>query len=126
MTVSTGVGAGIISNGTMIQGENWFAGEVGHIIINPNGPSCSLGCSGCLEGNVSGTAIASIAKEKIKKDTSIYLVDTFGELHIFYSIADFIFIGGSFVDHGGQNPIEAAFYGKIINHGKNIQTIKDL
>ena len=67
LTVSTGVGAGIISNGTMIQGENWFAGEVGHMIINPNGPSCSLGCSGCLEGNISGTAIASIAKEKIKK-----------------------------------------------------------
>ena len=66
------------------------------------------------------------SKGKIKKDTSIYLVDTYGELHIFYSIADFIFIGGSFVDHGGQNPIEAAFYGKIINHGKNIQNFTDV
>ncbi|MCH2673294.1 MAG: ROK family protein [Dehalococcoidia bacterium] len=65
ITVSTGVGAGIISNGNMIQGENWFAGEVGHIIINPGGPGCSLGCLGCLEGNISGTAIASIAQSMI-------------------------------------------------------------
>ena len=70
--------------------------------------------------------ITRSSKEKIKKNTSVYLVDTFGELHIFYSIADFIFIGGSFVDHGGQNPIEAAFYGKIINHGKNIQNFTDV
>ncbi|MBP06051.1 ROK family protein [Chloroflexi bacterium] len=70
LTVSTGVGAGMISNGNMIQGHNWFAGEVGHIIINPNGHSCSLGCPGCLEGNVSGTAIASIAKEILEKNKS--------------------------------------------------------
>ena len=48
-------------------GQNWFAGEVGHIIINPNGYKCSIGCYGCLEGNISGTAIASIAREKIAK-----------------------------------------------------------
>ena len=44
LTVSTGVGAGMISNGNMIQGHNWFAGEVGHMITNPNGPGCSLDC----------------------------------------------------------------------------------
>tara|TARA_B100000579_G_scaffold86857_2_gene68095 strand:- start:47769 stop:48725 length:957 start_codon:yes stop_codon:yes gene_type:complete len=75
LTVSTGVGAGMISNGNMIQGHNWFAGEVGHIIINPNGHRCSLGCPGCLEGNVSGTAIASIAKQRLKKYKSTILND---------------------------------------------------
>ena len=80
LTVSTGVGAGMISNRNMIQGHNWFAGEVGHIIINPNGHACSLGCNGCLEGNVSGTAIASIAKEKLLKNNSKILND--------YSIED--------------------------------------
>ncbi|MBK90436.1 MAG: hypothetical protein CL772_04575 [Chloroflexi bacterium] len=75
LTVSTGVGAGMISNGNMIQGHNWFAGEVGHIIINPNGHRCSLGCPGCLEGNVSGTAIASIAKQRLKKYKSKILND---------------------------------------------------
>jgi glucokinase len=77
LTVSTGVGAGIISNGNVIQGENWFAGEVGHIIINPNGPSCSLGCQGCLEGSVSGTAIASIAKEKITNGVKTNILDKY-------------------------------------------------
>ena len=72
LTVSTGVGAGLISNDNLIQGHNWFAGEVGHMIINPNGPSCSLGCPGCLEGNVSGTAIASIAQNELSKKDRFY------------------------------------------------------
>ena len=64
--------------------------------------------------------------KKIKKDTSIYIADTLGELELFYSIADFIFIGGSFVNHGGQNPIEASYYGKLIHHGKFIQNFTDV
>ena len=64
--------------------------------------------------------------DKVKKDTSIYIADTLGELELFYSIADFIFIGGSFVNHGGQNPIEASYYGKLIHHGKFIQNFTDV
>ena len=64
--------------------------------------------------------------KKIKKNTAVYLVDTLGELELFYSIADFVFIGGSFVNHGGQNPIEASYYGKIINHGPYIQNFTDV
>ena len=64
--------------------------------------------------------------KKIKKNTSIYIADTLGELELFYSISDFIFIGGSFVNHGGQNPIEAAYYGKLIHHGKYIQNFIDV
>ncbi len=77
LTVSTGVGAGMISNGNIIQGNDWFAGEVGHLIINPGGYGCSLGCLGCLEGNVSGTAIASIAKEKLSKGESSEILRKF-------------------------------------------------
>ena len=64
--------------------------------------------------------------KRIRKNTSIYIADTLGELELFYSIADFIFIGGSFVNHGGQNPIEASYYGKLINHGKFIQNFTDV
>lgn len=46
--------------------------------------------------------------EEIKKDTEIYIADTMGELGIFYRLANIVFIGGSLVDHGGQNPLEAA------------------
>ena len=49
-----------------------------------------------------------------------------GELELFYSLSDFIFIGGSFVNHGGQNPIEAAYYGKLVHHGKYIQNFTDV
>ena len=49
-----------------------------------------------------------------------------GELELFYSVADFIFIGGSFVNHGGQNPIEASYYGKLIHHGKFVQNFTDV
>jgi 3-deoxy-D-manno-octulosonic-acid transferase len=47
-------------------------------------------------------------------------------LNIFYSLANIVFIGGSLVPHGGQNPIEAAYLGKKIYHGKNIQNFIDV
>ncbi len=64
--------------------------------------------------------------QEIKTDTNIYIADTIGELNLFYKIADFVFIGGSLVNHGGQNPIEAAFLGKTIIHGPNIQNFSDV
>ena len=64
--------------------------------------------------------------KRIRKNTSIYIADTLGELELFYSVADFIFIGGSFVNHGGQNPIEASYYGKLIHHGKFVQNFTDV
>ena len=65
-------------------------------------------------------------KEKINDRTYLYLADTIGELNIFYSLANIVFISGSLVPHGGQNPIEAAYLGKKIYHGKNIQNFIDV
>ena len=65
LTVSTGIGAGIIANGKLVVGHNSGAGEAGHIIINRGGRSCENGCKGCLEGLSSGSAIADIAQKKI-------------------------------------------------------------
>ena len=64
--------------------------------------------------------------EEIKSKTDVYIADTVGELNLFYKIADFVFIGGSLVGHGGQNPIESAFVGKKILHGPNIQNFVDV
>ena len=52
--------------------------------------------------------------EKIRKDTQIYIADTFGELDDLIYFSEFVFMGGSLIDHGGQNFIEAAKYGKTI------------
>jgi len=79
-----------------------------------------------IKNQVLEKVILRSQSKKIKKDTSIYIADTLGELELFYSIADFIFIGGSFVNHGGQNPIEASYYGKLIHHGKFIQNFTDV
>ncbi|MFZ4541240.1 MAG: 3-deoxy-D-manno-octulosonic acid transferase [Rickettsiales bacterium] len=56
-------------------------------------------------------------KEPITATTSIYLADTMGELGNFYQSADIVFMGGSLIAHGGQNPLEAARFGKPILTG---------
>jgi len=66
LTVSTGIGAGLMTNGKLVVGHNSGAGEAGHIIINRGGRSCENGCRGCLEGSSSGSAIAAIAQEKLQ------------------------------------------------------------
>ncbi len=70
--------------------------------------------------------ITRSSKQKIDFNTDIYLVDTYGETKKFFKIAKMIFIGGSIVNHGGQNPIEPARYGLSIVHGPNVRNFKDI
>jgi glucokinase len=58
ITVSTGVGGGIIIDGDLYRGTRGAAGEMGHVVIDVNGPPCGCGGHGCLESLASGTAIA--------------------------------------------------------------------
>ena len=67
MTMSTGIGGGIIVNGEIYHGANDSAGEVGHQILLPNGPSCGCGKRGCLEALCSGPAIARRAQDAIRE-----------------------------------------------------------
>jgi glucokinase len=72
VTISTGIGAGIIIGGNIYHGAHGFAGEVGHITIEATGPPCSCGNFGCFEALASGSAIASRAKQAvIHGDTTI-------------------------------------------------------
>lgn len=59
VTVSEGVGAGIVVNGQVVRGQGHTAGEFGHIPINPEGPVCLCGAYGCLEANTSNLATLS-------------------------------------------------------------------
>ena len=63
-----GIGSGIISNGEVYYGSSGTSGEIGHIIVNPNGPVCLCGNNGCLEAVSSGRAIAEQAKEIVKNN----------------------------------------------------------
>ncbi|MEU8675282.1 ROK family protein [Streptomyces sp. NPDC048560] len=61
MVVSTGVGGGLILNGSLHAGISGNAGHIGHICVDMNGPLCPCGARGCVEGFASGTAIAAHA-----------------------------------------------------------------
>lgn len=63
ITVSTGVGGGIIIEGELYRGTRGAAGELGHVIIDIDGPECGCGGHGCLESLASGTAIAKRGSE---------------------------------------------------------------
>ena len=65
-------------------------------------------------------------KQKISKKTDIYLVDTFGETKNFYNLSNIAFLGGSIVNHGGQNPLEAARLGNYIINGPNIGNFTEI
>ncbi len=64
--------------------------------------------------------------KKIKKNTDIYLVDTYGEAIKFYILSKLTFLGGSLVKHGGQNPLEPAREGNYILYGPNISNFKEV
>ena len=64
--------------------------------------------------------------KKIKKNTDIYLVDTYGEAIKFYLLSKLTFLGGSIVKHGGQNPLEPAREGNYILYGPNISNFKEV
>ena len=63
ITISTGIGSGLVLNGELFVGSNSFAGELGHTMIDPAGPRCGCGNVGCWEACASGTAIGRYARE---------------------------------------------------------------
>ena len=60
------------------------------------------------------------SKSKVPDDVDIYLVDAYGETKKFFKISKVVFLGGSIVKHGGQNPLEAARFGCKVLHGKYV------
>jgi len=75
LTVSTGIGGGIIVNNELYSGTSGCAGEIGHMTIDASGPECSCGNRGCLEVLASGTAVANEAKRRIKEGERSRLTD---------------------------------------------------
>src|SRR6267143_2703868 len=63
MTVSTGIGAGLLLRGELYAGAHGIAGEIGHIVVQRDGPLCTCGNRGCVEALASGTGIARAARE---------------------------------------------------------------
>tara|TARA_B110000858_G_scaffold140206_1_gene159145 strand:+ start:2623 stop:3870 length:1248 start_codon:yes stop_codon:yes gene_type:complete len=66
------------------------------------------------------------SKNKIDKDTDIYLVNSFGQTKSFFKVCKTVFLGGSMIKHGGQNPLEAARFGCKILHGPNVWNFDEI
>ncbi len=76
MVVSTGIGAGIVLDGRLLEGRTGNAGHIGHVVVEPDGRRCRCGGQGCLEAEASGLAIAartgrppSEASEELRRAT---------------------------------------------------------
>ena len=76
--------------------------------------------------NIKVNVVKHSLRPKISKKTDIYLVDTYGETKKFYNLSNIAFLGGSIVNHGGQNPLEAARLGNYIINGPNIGNFTEI
>ena len=65
-------------------------------------------------------------RKKIKPNTDIYLVNSYGRTKSIFKICKNVFLGGSLINHGGQNPLEAAMYGCRVFHGPNISNFREI
>jgi glucokinase len=75
ITVSTGIGGGIVINGELYNGTDGCAAEIGHMIIDINGPLCKCGKRGCYEAMASGTAIGRMARERLAAGRSSVMLE---------------------------------------------------
>ncbi len=66
------------------------------------------------------------SNNKINNNTDIYLVDSYGKTKTFYNLCKNVFLGGSLIKHGGQNPLEATRYGCNILHGPNTENFTEI
>ena len=62
-TIGTGIGGGRVSDGRLQRGHHGFAGEIGHMMVDPNGPRCPCGKQGCWERYASGSGLGWMGRE---------------------------------------------------------------
>ena len=78
VTLGTGIGGGIIAAGRVLRGAHGFAGEVGHMVVDPAGPPCPCGQRGCWERFASGSGLARLAREAVTARPFGAMVDLAG------------------------------------------------
>jgi 3-deoxy-D-manno-octulosonic-acid transferase len=94
-------------------------------VIVPRHPDRGVGIARMIEAAGLKVALRS-GQELPTAGTDIYVADTLGELGLFYRLSPIVFMGGSLVPHGGQNPIEAAKLGAAIVHGPHVFNFTDV
>jgi len=111
----------------MIEAHRRLRANFAHLltVIAPRHPERGPGIAEAA--SAAGLAVALRSRRQLPDAaTDIYVADTVGELGLIYRLAPVVFIGGSLVPHGGQNPIEAAKLGAAILHGVHVQNFAEL
>jgi glucokinase len=79
VTLGTGIGGGVVSEGRLVRGAHGFAGEIGHLVIDTSGPRCPCGKRGCWERYASGAGVARLAREAATAGRLRALVEQLGD-----------------------------------------------
>lgn len=78
VTQGTGIGGGIVAGGVLWRGAHGFGGEIGHMVVNADGPPCPCGKRGCWERYASGTGLGAMAREAAVGGRAERIVDLAG------------------------------------------------
>jgi glucokinase len=78
VNVGTGIGGGLVLDGRLYHGEHGFAGELGHLIVHPDGDLCACGNRGCLEAMASGSTLGRLGREAAAGDPGGRLAELAG------------------------------------------------
>lgn len=80
LTLGTGVGGGFVVEGQLVRGSTGAGAEIGHMVIDPDGPECPCGLRGCFERFASGSAIARMAVQALEDDPKSAIIDFAGSI----------------------------------------------
>jgi glucokinase len=125
LTIGTGIGSGIILDGKLWEGEGGYAGEIGHITVNPEGDPCNCGGRGCLETEAAAPRIvknylALTGRTDVADSRDIYLLAKAGDpaaLESFKKCAYYLGIGLGIVINF-LNPEKILVGGGVVSAGK--------
>jgi glucokinase len=124
LTVGTGIGSGLILDGKLWQGEGGYAGEIGHITVNPEGELCNCGGRGCLETEASGPRLvrdfrALTKRTDVTESRQVYVLAKQGDpaaLASFRNLAYWLGIGLGIVINL-LNPEKILIGGGVVSAG---------
>jgi glucokinase len=119
ITISTGIGGGLIIGGELVHGVCDGAGEIGHTIVLPDGPLCGCGARGCLESLCSGTSIARRARMRLLSGAQSSL-SSIGETEITAQAVALAALGG---DALAQEIWDETIYYLALGIGNLINTL---
>jgi glucokinase len=78
VTIGTGIGGGIVVDGHLVEGANGFAGEIGHMVVDPHGPRCPCGRRGCWERFASGSGLGRLGRDAAQAGEAVRVVELAG------------------------------------------------